>query len=136
MSKKILIADDEQDVVMILQSALKREGFEVITAADGQEAKEKIIGEAPDVVLLDLMMPRLNGWQVLEWLRREHRSNVPTIIISGKDEMGSIKKSYDLEADYYIIKPVKLADVLKGIETILFLKTQEKDDSENDISAS
>lgn len=127
MTKKVLVADDEQEIVMVLQDALKREGFDVITAFDGKEAQAKISSDTPDVIILDLMMPKMHGWEVLSWLRKEAKKNTPAIIISAKDEMGDIKRSYDLQADYYIIKPVKINDVLKGIYTLLLLKTREEE---------
>lgn len=123
--KKVLIAEDEKDVVEILQSGLAREGFKVVVAFDGEEAKLKINEEAPDVILLDLMMPRLNGWEVLRWLRLEKHSSTPTIIVSAKNEMADFKKGYALDADYYIIKPVKMQELIKGINTLLTFHSKE-----------
>lgn len=127
MNKKILIADDEKDIVELLKVALERENFEVVVAFDGEEAKAKILTEQPSAILLDLMMPRLNGWEVLRWLREQEHSSTPTIIVSAKDEMKDIKKSYTLDADYYIIKPVSPKALIKGINTILSLKNQGVD---------
>ena len=92
----------------------------------GQEAQEKILKEQPDVILLDLSMPGINGWEVLVWLRKEQGLNIPTIIISAKDEIDDVKKSYTLEADHYIIKPVRIKDIVKGIETVCLLKEQNR----------
>ena len=125
--KKILIADDEKDMVDFLEQALKREGFDVVTAFDGQEAKSRIVAENPNAILLDLQMPQIDGWEVLRWLRQEQKSTIPVIIISAKDEMGDIKKGYAFQADHYITKPVKIKDVVNSLETISFLKKYNKD---------
>ena len=123
--KKVLIAEDEKDVAETLERGLRREGFEVVVALDGEEAKLKIDQESPDVILLDVIMPRLNGWEVLRWLRLEKHSSTPTIIVSAKAEMTDVKKGYALEADYYIIKPIKMQDVIKGINTLLAFHSQQ-----------
>ena len=122
--KKILIADDEEKVVRLLEKALQRQGFVVVTASDGQEAKDKIIQEQPHMILLDLKMPRANGWEVLRWLREEQKCATPAIIISAKDDMEDIKKSYALAADHYILKPVRIIDVLKSIQAVGLIKAQ------------
>lgn len=126
MSKKVLIADDEKELVDFLRGALVREGFDVVVASDGQEAKDRITEEEPDLILLDLIMPRVAGWEVLKWLREEKRSKIPTIIVSAKDQMDDIKKGYALEANYYIIKPVRIKDIVSGIRTILALPPEEE----------
>ena len=99
MNKKVLIVDDEEEFVTFLGSALKREGFEVISAFDGEEAKSKILQDKPNILLLDLAMPKINGWEVLRWLKQEKRLSIPTIIISAKDDLDNVKKTYDLQAD-------------------------------------
>ncbi len=123
--KKILIADDEKEVVTLLKKALTREGFDVVVAFDGNEAKSKILEERPDVILLDLVMPNLSGWKVLNWLRDEEKADTPVIIISAKNEMEDIKKSYSFKADYYIIKPIRIKDVIKSIYTVVSISEGE-----------
>ena len=71
MAKKILIADDEQNIVISLEFLMKREGFTVCVATDGQEAIDKVRSEAPDLVLLDIMMPRKNGYEVCQEIRTD-----------------------------------------------------------------
>ena len=126
MPKKVLIAEDEQDVVDILKAGLSRNGYEVMVAFDGEQAKIKIEEEKPDVILLDIMMPVVNGWEVLRWMRLEKKLSTPTIIVSAKNEMQDIKKGYSLEADYYIMKPVRMSDVLKGIATLLTFQPKQE----------
>lgn len=125
--KKVLIVDDEEDIAQLLEIGLGREGYEVVCVYDGQEAKEKIIQENPDIVLLDLMMPGINGWQVLEWMRKDKNLSTPVIIISARDEMQDIKKSYNLEADHYLVKPIKIKDVINGIQAVCLIKGEGYD---------
>jgi len=125
MNKKILIVDDEKDSVTFLERALLREGFGVVTAFDGAEAKAKILQDKPDMIILDLVMPKLDGWQVLLWLRKEAKLNIPTIIVSAKGEMDDIKKGYNLEADTYLVKPLGVEDVLSAIRALGTLETND-----------
>ncbi len=127
---KVLIADDEVEMVDVLKNALEREGFSVVSAYDGQQAKEQIIQHRPDMILLDIKMPRLDGWEFLRWLREEEKLDTPTIIISAHDHMENVKKSYSFAADYFIAKPIRIKDLIKGIYTVKYLKenTQEPDE--------
>lgn len=124
--KRILIVDDEKDTVSFLERGLSREGFEVIVAFDGIEAKNKIVHDEPKVILLDLVMPGLDGWGVLKWMK-ERKLNIPTIIVSARDEMEDMKRGI-LEADTYLVKPVSVSDVLKGINVICSLQTDNKEE--------
>ncbi len=118
LTKKVLIADDERDFVTFLSVALKREGFDVFTAFDGIEAKERIEEDSPDIVILDLIMPHLNGWEVLKWIKEKER-RIPVIILSAKDDFDDIKNTYNLNADYYMTKPVSVRDIVEGINTVI-----------------
>lgn len=123
MNKKILIVDDEKEMVEFLEQGLIREGFDAVCALDGTEAKQKILSEKPDVILLDLVMPGLDGWGVLRWLREEEKLNIPTIILSAQDDIGGMKQGYSLEADTYLVKPVSISDVIGGIRLVCSLQT-------------
>ncbi|MFA7676886.1 MAG: response regulator [Candidatus Omnitrophota bacterium] len=122
MVKKILVVDDEQEVVDFLKKGLKREGFEVVSALDGMEAKDKISQEDPDVIILDLLMPKLDGWGVLNWLRKDVKLATPTIIVSAKGDLEDMQKGYNLDADTYLIKPVNINDVLGAIKMLASLR--------------
>lgn len=126
MGIKVLIADDEKEVVTFVESALTREGFSVITAFDGEQAKAKILADKPNVIILDLIMPCLGGWEVLRWMREQQQITTPAIILSAKDQMDDIKKSYALEADHYIVKPTKAKDLVSAIKTILSFSSGEE----------
>jgi len=129
--KKVLIADDEEHIAALLAVILKKEGFDPVVAHDGQEAKEKFLSDSPDLVLLDLDMPRVNGWQFLQWLRQEKKLSTPVIIVSGRGQMNDLRKGYDLQADYYLVKPLNAKDIIKGIMVVSSLKkTGQQNDTE------
>lgn len=122
---KILIVDDDKDIVERLEAKLKREGYKTVVAYDGRKALTKVSKDDPDIVLLDLMLPKLNGFDVLKKIRKEHNERWrPVIIVSARDEMDSLKKSYNLEADHYITKPCNLEDIMRGIKTMISLMPQ------------
>lgn len=122
MAYKLLVVDDEKDVLDIMQFRLAREGYEVVTAADGQEALEKVKTDNPDIVLLDLMLPKLNGYEVLEKIRTKYNDKWrPVIIISARDELGSVERCYGMEADHYLTKPCDFEHISQGIKTMISL---------------
>ena len=131
-SPKILIADDEPEVLRVMGKKLKAEGYRVITALDGLEAWAKIRSEQPDVILLDLTMPGLDGFEVLEKLRAQPSAKKwqPVIIVSAREELEDMKKGFSLEADHYITKPCQMEDILKAIALMLSLLPQRKPPSE------
>ena len=120
---KVLLADDEDTVAEIMAQKVAGAGYEVVIARDGEEALAKIKTENPDVILLDLTMPKMDGWQVLRQLRANPPSSKwqPVIIISGLDEMHNMQKGFDLEADHYLTKPCRMEDVIKAIRLMVSL---------------
>ena len=122
MVYKLLVVDDSRDAVETLQGRLTREGYEVAVAYDGEEALQKIKEADPDVILLDLMMPKLNGFEVLKEVREKFKDKWrPIIIISAKDELVSMQKCYSMEADHYLTKPCSIQNILQGIKTMISL---------------
>jgi two-component system KDP operon response regulator KdpE len=124
MSKiKVLVADDEPAVLEIMARKVAAEGFDVVSAKDGQEAWDKIQSEVPDIVLLDLVMPHMDGISVLSHLRANPPSKkwIPVVIISALGETEHLKKAYELKADHYLVKPVRLPDVIKTIHLMVSL---------------
>ncbi len=119
---KILIVDDEKDIVETLGKRLAREGYEVVTALDGEEALLKVKVDNPDIVLLDLMLPKMNGFDVLKEIREKHADKWrPVIIISAKTEFEALRKCYTLEADQYLTKPCSMDDILRVIGIMVSL---------------
>ncbi len=129
---KILIADDEKDVLDIMEKKIAAAGYIVVTAADGKEAWEKIQSETPDVILLDLTMPKMDGFTVLKNLREKPSSAKwqPVIIVSAHGEIENMTKGFSLEADHYITKPCDMDVVLRGIRLMVSLIPQRKTKTE------
>ena len=122
MAYKILVVDDDSDAMEFLVKGLLRNGYEVVSACDGEEALAKIKTDDPDVILLDLVMPKLNGVEVLREVRRKFNDKWrQVIIVSAKTELESFKQCYGLDADHYLTKPCNMDNILRGIETMLSL---------------
>lgn len=120
---KILIADDESDILEVMAKKIAAAGFEVVTASDGLEAWEKIRTESPDILVLDLTMPKMGGFDVLQNLRQfpPHNKWVPVIIVSALGDVKDMQKGMELQADHYLVKPCTVEDILKGIRLMLSL---------------
>jgi DNA-binding response OmpR family regulator len=123
---KILIADDEDAVLEIMARKIASQNYEVITAKDGQEAWDKIVSGVPDVIILDLNMPKMSGWALLSRLRQNPPTKrwQPVIIVSAQNELESFQKGMNLEADHYLTKPCPIEDILKAIRLMLSLVSQ------------
>jgi DNA-binding response OmpR family regulator len=114
---RVLIAEDDPDTLVILRINLNAAGIEPMLAGDGHTALERIETESPDAVLLDVMLPGIDGWQVLERLH-ESGDPVPVIVCSGKDNVHDLRRARDLGAVAYLVKPFdidRLIDVTSEI---------------------
>jgi len=125
---KVLVADDEEDLRQIMEKKISQTGYDVVSASDGQDAWEKIVKHDPDIIVLDLMMPRLDGYEVLKKLRETPPSEKwqPVIIVSAKGELDDIHKGLDMDADHYLTKPCSLEDIIKGIRLMISLIPQRR----------
>lgn len=117
MSKMILIIEDEESIQNIIKAFLEDAGYTVVLAADGLEGIEQFRVNKPDLVLLDLMLPKIDGFAVCEILRKESR--VPIIMLTALDDEDSQMKGFDALADDYITKPFSMPLVVKHIEAVL-----------------
>ncbi|MBU0572027.1 MAG: response regulator [Patescibacteria group bacterium] len=119
--KKILIAEDEEFLRSIIKSKLTKAGYEVLEASDGEAALKSIRDEGPSLVLLDLMMPKMNGYDVLKKIQEDPAlSKVPVIILSNLGQLNDIEKGKKLGAVDYIVKSnVSINEVLKKVEETL-----------------
>jgi DNA-binding response OmpR family regulator len=117
MSEKILVVDDEPRYVRLMEANLSGEGYRVIRAFDGQQAVELVTTEKPDLVLLDVMMPVLDGFGACERIREF--SSVPVIMVTAKGEEGDRVRGLDLGADDYIVKPFGAAELLARVRAVL-----------------
>jgi DNA-binding response OmpR family regulator len=117
MTRKILVVDDTRNVQVMLSDFLGSQDFEVLTASDGREALEAVREAGPDLILLDIMMPTMDGYQFISQLRRT--SSIPVIMITAKQQEADIIKGFDLGADDYITKPFRLRELLVRMRAVL-----------------
>lgn len=114
--KKILAVDDESDVLLIIKTALMSEGYAVVTASNGPDALARSREETPDLVVLDMMMPEMSGFEVLEQLRaQEMTRKVPIIMLTGVSDKAKIRQAIDSGIDYYIVKPFEFHDLISKV---------------------
>lgn len=110
---KILVVDDHPQIARLLQRVLQTDAHEVITASDGEEALQKIRQEWPALVILDVTMPKKNGYEVLHELKSDPATQqIPVIMLSGKDQEIEMKYGLQLGADWYVPKPFRPGDIL------------------------
>ena len=118
--KRILIVDDEPNIVTSLEFLMRREGFEVDIAADGEQALQAVGRNAPDLVLLDIMLPRVNGFEVCEKLRRDPRySGVKIVMLTAKGRDTDVAKGMSLGADLYVTKPFSTKELVAQLRELL-----------------
>ena len=117
MTETILVVDDQSSVRTLLKDYLTSQGYRVVTAADGQEALFVARHEHPNLVLLDIMMPKMDGYQFLSAFRRENQ--VPVIVLSAKEEETDTVLGLELGADDYVIKPFRMRELLARVRAAL-----------------
>jgi DNA-binding response OmpR family regulator len=121
-TKKILVVDDEKNICELLRLYLEKEGYEVVVSYDGKDAIEKQKTWDPDLILLDLMIPVIDGWEVCRLIRE--RSDVPIIMLTAKGETFDKVMGLELGADDYIVKPFDMKEVLARIKAVLRRSSQ------------
>ena len=115
--EKILVVDDEQDLLDFVKLRLEAHNYTVITATDGVEALEVFKKEKPDLLLLDILMPKLDGFKVCQALKNDPMTaNIPVIILTAKDRVDDIKQAKHFGANGYLIKPFDAATLLFDIK--------------------
>ena len=118
--ERLLVVDDEEDILELLRYNLEREGYSVVTALSGEEAVDRARADAPDLILLDLMLPGMNGLDVCRVLSRDERTqSIPIIILTARAEEADIVAGLELGADDYISKPFSPRVVLARVKTVL-----------------
>lgn len=120
MHQKILVADDEPNIVISLEYLLKREGYSVVIARDGDEALKAIVRELPALVLLDVMMPKKNGFEVCQEVRaNEALQGVKILMLTAKGRDIDVAKGLALGADAYMTKPFATRDLVQKVSELL-----------------
>ncbi|MEG0017185.1 MAG: response regulator transcription factor, partial [Hydrogenoanaerobacterium sp.] len=114
---KILVADDDKNICELLRLYLEKEGYIVVLANDGEEALAKFTAENPDILLLDVMMPKLDGWQVCREIRK--KSEVPIIMVTAKGETFDKVLGLELGADDYVVKPFDAKEIVARIKAVM-----------------
>lgn len=122
--KKILLVDDEPNIIMALEYSLRKNNYDIFIARDGEEAIELAEKLKPDLVVLDIMMPKVDGYEVLEFLKSHDtlKDNTQTIIISAKQKQSDVEKGLNLGAKEYIKKPFSMKKLLSIVNELLTLK--------------
>ncbi len=131
MSKKILIVDDEPDILDILKYVLEKEGYKVKKARNGEEAVDRAYEEKPDLILLDIMMPKKDGIEVCRELRANKKFNDTIIVfLTARNEEYSEVAGFDVGADDYVVKPIKPRSLISRIKTLLLRNENKEEDKE------
>jgi DNA-binding response OmpR family regulator len=120
MAKKILVVDDEPNIVISLEFLMKKEGFEVAVANDGDEALAKVASFNPDLLLLDVMMPKKSGFEVCEALRADsERAGLKIVMLTAKGRDTEMAKGLAIGADAYVTKPFSTRELVDKVKEML-----------------
>ncbi len=130
MAKKILVVEDEKAIADILNFNLKKDGYDVICAYDGEEGLRMALEEAPDLILLDVMLPKLDGFEVCKAVRRE--SNTPILMLTAREEEVDKVLGLELGADDYITKPFSMRELMARIKANVRRSSQETEETSDD----
>ncbi len=122
MTSRILLVEDEEHIAKLVLFKLTKEGFKVTHARDGQEALDRLVDGGWDLVILDVMMPRMNGWEVLQALRSDPKTaSIPVLMLTAKGSQQDISKAAELDAEKYLKKPFdpnELAALVRGMVAV------------------
>jgi CheY-like chemotaxis protein len=117
---RVMAVDDDHVIRGLLEVNLEMEGHEVVTAVDGQDALDKIRADAPDLILLDVMMPNVNGWQVAESIKADDATkHIPIVFLSARAMEADIRKGTDLGVESYVTKPFDPIDLMHLVSRLL-----------------
>lgn len=132
MPKKILAVDDERHIVRLVQVNLERAGYQVVTAFDGKDALEKVEAERPDLVVLDVMMPYMDGFEVLQNLRKNPNTrDLPVIMLTAKAQDADVFRGWQSGVDCYLTKPFNPMELISFVKRIF--KSLEEGDSNGNV---
>ena len=136
MPKKILAVDDERHIVRLVQVNLERAGYQVVTAYDGKEALEKVESEQPDLVVLDVMMPYMDGFEVLKTLRKNQPTReLPVIMLTAKAQDADVFRGWQSGVDCYLTKPFNPMELISFVKRI-FNSLESPEENRYDLGGS
>ena len=121
----MLVVDDEPDILLLMRINLEGRGHRVTLAADGEMALERVAADQPDLVVLDVMMPVMDGWGVLEALGRRG-VEIPVVVVSAKQDLSDTRKALELGADQHLGKPFELLALVQAVDLHLARSTEER----------
>jgi two-component system alkaline phosphatase synthesis response regulator PhoP/two-component system response regulator VicR len=138
MARKILAVDDEKHIVRLVQINLQKEGYEVATAGTGREALEKVSEFQPDLIVMDVMMPEMDGFEALKKLKENAETrDIPVIMLTAKAQDADVFRGWQSGADLYLTKPFNPAELLSFVKRLLANQTAtEKTYSIDDVDES
>jgi len=129
-ASRIVIADDNQQNCELLEAYLGDEGYEIVVAVDGQETLERVAAFRPDLVLLDIMMPRMSGYEVCQQMKQEpETADIPILMVTALNEPGDIERAVAAGCDDFLTKPVNRLELTTRVRTLLKVRhlTNERD---------
>ena len=133
MAKRILAVDDERHIVRLIQVNLERAGYEVMTAGDGLQALEVVAKDRPDLIVLDWMMPQLNGMETLKRLKANPATNnIPVIMLTAKSQDADVFKGWQSGCDCYLTKPFNPMELLAFVKRI-FTELENPTDGDDEV---
>jgi len=115
---KILVVEDNQLILKVIETKLKKEGYEVINCENGKEAIERISDSLPDLVITDIMLPYNSGLEIVNFVKAKLQKNIPVIVLSGLGQEKTIEEAFKLGADDYMTKPFNLSELLMRIKRV------------------
>ncbi len=131
LRKKILTCDDEKNIVRLIQVNLERQGYEVITAYNGRECLEKVSLHQPDLIVLDLMMPEMTGFEVLEELKKHPMTaDIPVIMLTARTQDQDVLRGWQAGVECYLTKPFNPIELITFIKRIFAVVETEDDDEQ------
>jgi len=117
---RVLVVDDDPVIMRLLRVNFEMEGFDVVSASDGEEAIRSARNEAPDVIVCDIMMPKLNGLEVVERLRADPRTaGMPIVLLSAKAQASEVQKGLEAGADDYVTKPFDPLELVERVHAVI-----------------
>lgn len=120
MPKKILLVDDSRTILMMEKMILAKFGYELTTAADGQEAIEKVKNERPDLILMDVVMPRMSGLEAVRHLHQNTATaSIPVIMVTTRGEQENVEKAFESGCSEYVTKPIASVDLISKVRSYL-----------------
>ena len=134
MARKILTCDDEKNIVRLIQVNLERQGYEVVTAYNGRECLEQVEKEHPDLIVLDLMMPEMTGFEVLDALKKNPATeNIPVIMLTARTQDQDVLRGWQAGVECYLTKPFNPIELITFIKRIFAVEEQEQQEKRYDL---